>query len=254
VADNEQKDYEKLAKYLQGGGTKDIRNTLKKINLLSIISSFSEVAKAENLQKMKVLKKIRTGEYEIFLYEYLQTDIVKFVSEVADYFKSPIKPLAISDLIISELDSLLAEKLTKFGLEFKENTDYFIIIFILLRHLGKLISRENYEVHSAQLIDELMLGDEIEKNISKLLSVSENRNFVPFLKIALKYHPVTKESAIKNLERVSKPGLRKYTDTENLPRVLNGLGIAIISTSKGLMTDKEARNLNVGGEIVCHVW
>ena len=74
------------------------------------------------------------------------------------------------------------------------------------------------------------------------------------IKIALKYHPVTKESAIKNLERVSKPGLRKYTDTENLPRVLNGLGIAIISTSKGLMTDKEARAQKIGGEVICYVY
>jgi len=60
-------------------------------------------------------------------------------------------------------------------------------------------------------------------------------------------------SAIRSLVRISKPGLRKYTQADNLPRVLNGLGIAIISTSHGLMTDKEARNLNVGGEIVCYI-
>ncbi len=75
----------------------------------------------------------------------------------------------------------------------------------------------------------------------------------PSIKIALKYHPVTKVSAIKSIERISKPGLRKYAHTEDLPRVMNGLGIAIISTSKGLMTDKEAKTQNVGGEVVCYV-
>ncbi len=73
------------------------------------------------------------------------------------------------------------------------------------------------------------------------------------IKIALKYHPVTKISAISNLTRVSSPGLRKYVGVDQMPRVLNGLGIAIISTSKGLMTDKEARSLNVGGEVLCYI-
>ena len=61
-------------------------------------------------------------------------------------------------------------------------------------------------------------------------------------------------AAIRKIVRVSKPGLRKYTDVENMPRVLNGLGIAIISTSKGVITDKEARDLNVGGEVLCYVY
>ena len=74
------------------------------------------------------------------------------------------------------------------------------------------------------------------------------------IKIALKYHPQTKTPAIKKIVRVSKPGLRRYSDVENLPRVLNGLGIAILSTSKGVITDKEARDLNVGGEVVCYVY
>ncbi len=74
------------------------------------------------------------------------------------------------------------------------------------------------------------------------------------IKIALKYHPQTKQAAIKKIVRVSKPGLRKYTDVAEMPRVLNGLGIAILSTSKGVITDKEARELNVGGEIVCYVY
>lgn len=74
------------------------------------------------------------------------------------------------------------------------------------------------------------------------------------IKIALKYHPVSKTPAIKKIDRVSKPGLRKYVNSENLPRVLNGLGIAIISTSNGLMTDKEAKAQKIGGEVVCYVY
>ena len=73
------------------------------------------------------------------------------------------------------------------------------------------------------------------------------------IKIALKYHPTTKLSAIKEIKRVSKPGLRQYRSAEELPRVLNGLGIAIVSTSNGVMTDKEARVQNVGGEVLCFV-
>ncbi len=74
------------------------------------------------------------------------------------------------------------------------------------------------------------------------------------IKIALKYHPKTKLPAIKNIERASRPGLRKYTSVDELPRVLNGLGIAILSTSKGIMTEKEAAKENVGGEVLCYVY
>ena len=74
------------------------------------------------------------------------------------------------------------------------------------------------------------------------------------IKIALKYHPVTKVAAIKKIERISRPGLRCYADVSNLPKVLNGLGIAIMSTSKGIITDKEAKDLNVGGEVLCFVY
>lgn len=74
------------------------------------------------------------------------------------------------------------------------------------------------------------------------------------IKIALKYNPKTKLSAIKGLKRISKPGLRKYVGADKLPRVLNGLGIAILSTSHGVMTDKEAREKGVGGEVLCYVY
>ena len=74
------------------------------------------------------------------------------------------------------------------------------------------------------------------------------------IKIALKYNSETKANAIKSLQRISKPGLRKYVDSTHLPRVLNGLGVAIISTSQGVMTDKEARSLSIGGEVLCYVY
>lgn len=73
------------------------------------------------------------------------------------------------------------------------------------------------------------------------------------IKIALKYHPVTKTPAINSMERVSRPGLRKYVGSDELPRVKNGLGIAILSTSQGVLTDKEASKLNIGGEVLCYV-
>lgn len=74
------------------------------------------------------------------------------------------------------------------------------------------------------------------------------------IKIALKYNPQTKVNAIKSLTRVSTPGMRKYTGYKDMPRVINGLGIAIISTSKGVMTDKEASTLKIGGEVLCYIY
>ncbi|MBP7506473.1 MAG: 30S ribosomal protein S8 [Prolixibacteraceae bacterium] len=103
----------------------------------------------------------------------------------------------------------------------------------------------------------------IKKEITKILKekgyilnykFEDDVNSQGNIKIALKYHPENGMSAIKELKRISKPGLRRYCDSENLPRVLNGLGIAIISTSKGVITDKEAREHNVGGEVLCYVY
>ena len=74
------------------------------------------------------------------------------------------------------------------------------------------------------------------------------------IKIALKYDPVNKVNAVKKLIRVSTPGLRKYVGHKDMPRVLNGLGIAILSTSKGVMTDKEAREQKIGGEVLCYIY
>ncbi len=82
----------------------------------------------------------------------------------------------------------------------------------------------------------------------------ENSNVQGVIKIALKYNAVDKQPAIVNIERISKPGLRKYKSAEELPRVLNGLGIAILSTSKGVLSDKEARAMHIGGEVLCYVY
>ena len=82
----------------------------------------------------------------------------------------------------------------------------------------------------------------------------EDSNTQGNIKIALKYNAKTKVSAITSIERASKPGLRKYSGSAELPRVINGLGVAIVSTSKGVMTDKEARRENVGGEVLCYVY
>jgi len=103
----------------------------------------------------------------------------------------------------------------------------------------------------------------IKKEITKILKdkgyilnykFEKTNNNQGNIKIALKYNPKTKQAAFKKLIRISTPGLRKYTDNNSLPRVLNGLGVAIISTSKGVMTDKEARTQKVGGEVLCHVY
>jgi small subunit ribosomal protein S8 len=103
----------------------------------------------------------------------------------------------------------------------------------------------------------------VKKQITKVLfdkgyiqnyKFEDNVNYQGIIKIALKYNSISKKNAIIDLKRVSKPGLRKYVGAEELPRVLNGLGIAIISTSKGIITDKEAHKLKIGGEVLCHVY
>jgi len=105
-------------------------------------------------------------------------------------------------------------------------------------------------------------GSNLKKNITKILYDKgyilnykfEDDNKQGKIKIALKYHPVSGISAIKNIKRESTPGLRRYSSSADLPRILNGLGVAVVSTSQGVMTDKEARKLNIGGEVLCSVY
>jgi small subunit ribosomal protein S8 len=103
----------------------------------------------------------------------------------------------------------------------------------------------------------------LKKEITKILhekgyilnyKVEEQPGHQGIIKVALKYNTPARISAIKKIERASRPGLRKYSPADKLPRVLNGLGIAILSTSKGVMTDKEARTQKVGGEVICYVY
>lgn len=103
----------------------------------------------------------------------------------------------------------------------------------------------------------------LKKEITKILKekgyilnykFEEEENSQGNIKIALKYNPETKLNAIKKLVRISKPGLRKYCNAQSIPRVMNGLGIAIISSSRGVITDKEARDLKVGGEVLAYVY
>ncbi len=102
----------------------------------------------------------------------------------------------------------------------------------------------------------------LKKEITKILfekgyilnyKFEENEKKQGTIKIALKYNSTNKLSAIRTLDRISKPGLRKYAGIDTMPKVLNGLGVAIISTSKGVMTDKEAKKLNIGGEVLCYI-
>ena len=104
-------------------------------------------------------------------------------------------------------------------------------------------------------------GSNIKKDITKILYDKgyilsykfEEDDKQGLIRIALKYHPETKVPAIKKMQRASRPGIRKYANARELPRVLNGLGVAILSTSQGVMTDKEARKMNIGGEVLCFV-
>lgn len=106
-------------------------------------------------------------------------------------------------------------------------------------------------------------GSKIKQEITKILfeqgyilayKFEQDEKGHPVIKIALKYHPESKANAIQGLKRVSRPGLRQYAGAGEMPRVLNGLGVAIVSTSKGVMTDKKARHENVGGEVLCYVY
>ena len=105
-------------------------------------------------------------------------------------------------------------------------------------------------------------GSNIKRELTKILFDKgyimnfkfEEEGYQGNIKIALKYHPTTKVSAIRGLKRISRSGLRNYTSVRTMPRVLNGLGVAMVSTSKGVMTDKEAKSENVGGEVLCHVY
>ena len=116
--------------------------------------------------------------------------------------------------------------------------------------------------NSAGLRTVVIPSSKIKKEITKILFDQGfilnyqfiNDNVQGSIKIALKYNSISKEPVIKKIERVSKPGLRRYSPGSEIPRVLNGLGVNVVSTSKGLMTGKKAKRENLGGEIICNVY
>lgn len=123
------------------------------------------------------------------------------------------------------------------------------------------LTRIRNEVQARHKVVEIPASN-LKKEMTKILKEKGyilNYKFVDddkqgVIKIALKYNPRTKIPAIRNIERASRPGLRRYVGADDLPRVLNGLGISIISTSSGVMTDKEARTNKVGGEVLCYIY
>jgi small subunit ribosomal protein S8 len=127
--------------------------------------------------------------------------------------------------------------------------------------IGDFLTRIRNAVQAQHRIVEIPASN-LKKEMTKILKEKgyimdykfDDDNKQGVIKIALKYHPVTKAAAIQHIARISTPGLRRYAGTDRMPRVLNGLGIAILSTSKGVMTDKEAKENKVGGEVLCYVY
>ncbi len=128
--------------------------------------------------------------------------------------------------------------------------------------IADLLTRIRNAITAGHKVVEAPASD-LKKEIARILfekgyilsyKVVEGETPQAVLKIALKYNPRSRKPAIKKIQRASRPGLRYYAGVDELPRVLNGLGIAIISTSRGLMTDKEAKKENIGGEVLCYVY
>ncbi|MDE6271456.1 MAG: 30S ribosomal protein S8 [Muribaculaceae bacterium] len=128
--------------------------------------------------------------------------------------------------------------------------------------IADYLTRLRNAIHAGHRVVEVP-SSKMKREITKILfdqgyilnyKFEEGQNPQGTIKIALKYDPIDKINAIKDLKRISRPGLRQYTGYKDMPRVLNGLGIAILSTSKGVMTNKEAKDLKVGGEVLCYVY
>lgn len=128
--------------------------------------------------------------------------------------------------------------------------------------IADYLTRLRNAIHAGHRVVDVPSSN-IKKEITKVLfdkgyilnyKFVESEDHRSYIKVALKYDLQTKANAISKLQRVSRPGLRKYVGYKDMPRVLNGLGIAILSTSRGVMSDKEARELKVGGEVLCYVY
>ncbi len=143
----------------------------------------------------------------------------------------------------------------------EERDQFNFIFFIMTDPIADYLTRVRNAIMAKHRVVEIP-GSNLKREMTKILldqGYILNYKFVEddkqgMIKIALKYDPVTKVNAIKSLQRISKPGLRRYTNCKEMPRVLNGLGIAILSTSKGVITNKKAKELNVGGEVLCYIY
>lgn len=150
-------------------------------------------------------------------------------------------------------------KNSTFALPFSRGVNF--VIIMVIDPIADYLTRLRNAIKARHLVVEVPASN-LKQRITEILFEKgyilsykvENEGPQGSIKIALKYSYPSKEPAIMKLERVSKSGLRKYSSASRLPRVLNGLGIAILSTSKGVMTDKEARMNHVGGEVLCYVY
>lgn len=128
--------------------------------------------------------------------------------------------------------------------------------------IADYLTRIRNAIHARHRIVEIPASN-IKKNITKVLhdkgyikqyKIDEQARIQGVITIGLKYNPGTRTSAISKLTRISKPGLRKYAKADAIPSVINGLGIAILSTSQGILSDKEARKAKIGGEVLCYIY
>ena len=176
------------------------------------------------------------------------------------YIETPEKTITKGDKEVFEFLS----DLKNFEILMPDNIDKFEVLsedrfLFALKGMPEIVLERKSQTEFSQLV----LGAASEKLPFTLTADISDKggseadvklSFQGSIKIALKYDKMTKDPVIKKLQRVSKPGLRKYTGADNLPRVLNGLGVAIVSTSHGVMTSKQAKNENVGGEVLCYVY
>ncbi|MBC8385722.1 MAG: hypothetical protein H8E57_09425, partial [Candidatus Cloacimonetes bacterium] len=173
VEDDLEKRFHKLAVYLQGGGVPDIWTALKKVSLLSVLEPFAKIFSPENIRKINTLRKIRSKEYEIFLFEYFKPNLLKFIQSLNDYTGNKGNTEDLVSKILLDLDLLLNDKIKYEIMDFEKEEfyDYLVICWLLLHKLGKLTADKNPEITSSIWLEELLLGDEIKKSIRDLIAV-----------------------------------------------------------------------------------
>ncbi|HHE37965.1 MAG TPA: hypothetical protein ENL20_05260, partial [Candidatus Cloacimonetes bacterium] len=207
VEDDEEKKFRKLAAYLQGGGVPNINHALKKVSLLSVLEPFTKVFSPQNMRKINTLRKIRSKEYELFLFEYFKPDLLDFIIKLNDYTGNKGNVEELVSEILLDLDLLLNDKIRYEIMDFEKEEfyDYLVISWLLTHKFGKLITPENPEIISSNWLEELMLGDEIKRSIRELIAVNDE-HFLGLLKISIKYSNLwkglKKKDFAKNVSRL----------------------------------------------------